>query len=95
MDENRNRVNRYESETTKALLGMERLTAKQAAEIAAKKSKTIDQLLEVIKDQSEFGRWFILEEYVSSDVLVGLVNLGYNVSKCSDQFGNELIRISW
>lgn len=74
---------------------MERLTAKQAAEIAAKKSKTIDQLLEVIKDQAELGKRLILEEYIDPDVLVELVNLGYNVSKRPDQFCVDLYRINW
>ena len=75
---------------------MEKLTAKQAAELSKLKERPLDDVLKVIKQQAEnYGERYILERHIAPEVLTDLINLGYTISRHEDPFGVEQMKVRW
>jgi hypothetical protein len=74
---------------------MEKLTAKQAKENSLRNARKIESVLDQIQEVSNNGFNFISIPVVSEDVIMGLITLGYTVSKVTDPIGYEFTKITW
>lgn len=70
-------------------------TAKQASALADLKQQPIESILKSIESQAGYGYRFILQSYLSIEITVKLIELGYEISKFTDPMGIEQTKIKW
>lgn len=74
---------------------MEKLTAKEARDLAQTRAETLESVLDNVKAEAGFGRNQLFREQLSDEVVLQLIRLGYAVSHFSGYDGIQRILIRW
>lgn len=71
------------------------MKATEARKLTEQNGVSLENALESIRSHANQGIKSHLFDYVNNDVLIKLLDLGYKISKFTDNTGYEITRIEW